>query len=317
MNDRIVAIAAGQHGTISRTQCAEAGLAEMEISRMVRSGELETVYRRVYHVPSFPRTADSGTMSALLAAGGGDVAAISHHSAALHWRMVLDRPLAEAHVISDRQSRVAGVRCHRLRLFADELTSLRGIRVTTPLRTLLDLAGTSDSRELEQAHAWVERQGRTPRDAVWSMLRRHPYAPGSGLLRRLLLELDTSNSAPLFLRSQAEAEARAMFREAGLPEPLSNQWIVGLEVDFLWPALMLVMEADGLRFHSSPQAVQRDRDRDSILVAAGYQVIRFTWHQLRQQRSRTLATIAAAIGGRQQLIAIGGLLARASNTPRR
>jgi very-short-patch-repair endonuclease len=84
-------------------------------------------------------------------------------------------------------------------------------------------------------------------------------------------------------------------REAGLPEPLTNVPFENIELDFVWAQQRLVVEVDGGEFHSGPSAFQEDRDRDARLVAAGYRVIRFTWHQLTEQPMKVVARIAQAL----------------------
>jgi very-short-patch-repair endonuclease len=44
----------------------------------------------------------------------------------------------------------------------------------------------------------------------------------------------------------------------------------------MWPPALIV-ELDGASSHLTRRAFQNDRDRDSLLVASGYRVIRFTW----------------------------------------
>jgi very-short-patch-repair endonuclease len=62
--------------------------------------------------------------------------------------------------------------------------------------------------------------------------------------------------------------------------PEVNMRVAGYEVDLLWRAERLVVELDGRAFHASPAAFRDDRRRDADLQAAGYRVLRFTWHQI-------------------------------------
>jgi very-short-patch-repair endonuclease len=71
-----------------------------------------------------------------------------------------------------------------------------------------------------------------------------------------------------------------------------------LEVDFLWPAQRLVVEVDGFRFHSSRATFERDRERDAVLAASGYTVVRVTWRQLVDEPEAVVARIAAALAVR-------------------
>ena len=72
-------------------------------------------------------------------------------------------------------------------------------------------------------------------------------------------------------------------RGAGLPEPLVNSRVDApdhpyLEVDFLWPKRALIVETDGYDSHGTRRAFEADRAKDAALTAAGFRVVRFTWH---------------------------------------
>ena len=84
------------------------------------------------------------------------------------------------------------------------------------------------------------------------------------------------------VRSELEARFFHLCVDHGLPRPLVNRRLsVGdreLEVDFHWPRSMLVVETDGARVHGTTGARLRDRERDRLLTAAGWQVRRADWH---------------------------------------
>lgn len=90
-------------------------------------------------------------------------------------------------------------------------------------------------------------------------------------------------------------------RLAGLPEPIVNGHVTGIEVDFNWPELKLVVEVDGYRFHGGRDRANADRDREHRHLAAGWLVARFTRDQVAadpQRCARRLAAIAATCSGR-------------------
>jgi very-short-patch-repair endonuclease len=57
--------------------------------------------------------------------------------------------------------------------------------------------------------------------------------------------------------------------------------------DFLWPDERIVIEADGPH-HDDAFERMADRERQAILEAHGYRVIRVTWEQAIAQPGRTL-----------------------------
>jgi very-short-patch-repair endonuclease len=126
------------------------------------------------------------------------------------------------------------------------------------------------------------------------VIARYPRRRGSRPLR-LLLELER---APALARSEAEERLLALIRAAKLPDPDVNARLGPYEVDFLWRRHNLVVEIDGFAFHSSRSAFERDRARDADLIAAGFRVIRVTWHQVTRRPEATAALISRALGPR-------------------
>jgi very-short-patch-repair endonuclease len=312
MDERIEQLAAHQHGAFSRAQAFAAGVTRPRLDGLLRRGRLSRLFRCVYRLASIEITPFTTAMAAVLAHGatsakGGHGAVASHGMAALLWQYLSVETPGAVDVSGERLRHVPGITRHRVRLCDDEAVVLRGVPVTSPARTILDLAGVVATRELEQALAVAERRhGASLRPRIRALLVRRPRHRGSGHLRRLLAALDASGSPPLFLRSRAEEEALAMIRRARLPEPQTNARVAGLEVDFAWPALRIAVEVDGFEFHGSREAFQRDHDRDRNLAAAGFQVLRFTWRQLTRDADATLAALAATIARQQDVAALRG-----------
>ena len=104
-----------------------------------------------------------------------------------------------------------------------------------------------------------------------------------------------SQQGPAFTRSDAERVMLRLVRRAGLPEPLVNAHVCGLEVDFDGPAQGLVVEVDGHAFHGDRGAFEADRERDQILVASGLRVIRVTRQPITEQPLAVAVRIAQAL----------------------
>lgn len=286
-------IARRQHGVVSRTQLLDRGTASSWIDSRVRSRRLRPLHRGVYLVGPL-RTAYTRPMAALLAGGPG--AAIGYRSAGALLGFAAKEPeTAPVHVLvlgSDR-GRMTGLHPHRVdSLPSDEITELHGIRLTTPARTLVDLAGASTSQELVRAVARAERLKLIDRKELARIAARHQSRRGIGKLRRLLKgEKDIQ-----FTRSRAEEDFLRLLRRARLPRPEVNVVIQGFEVDFLWRCRWLVVEVDGFAYHSSKRAFETDRRRDADLTAAGFRVVRLTWRQLHNEPEAVAARVALALG---------------------
>jgi very-short-patch-repair endonuclease len=230
-------------------------------------------------------------MAAVLA--GGTSAALSHHSAAALWKLrTVDPQLVHITVPRTGARSRPGLRIHRPRTLRDnEVTMHHGIPVTTPQRTILDLATTLGERDLQRAieEAIVTRRA-TPAslDALASARRGHH---GAANLKRALRDHAPGTT---LTRSELEERFLALCRDHGLPTPEVNAKLAGLTVDFLFPDHRLVVETDGWRFHGHRAAFERDRRRDATLARAGYRTLRFTHDQLTREPHAIVATLAAA-----------------------
>jgi very-short-patch-repair endonuclease len=288
---RIAALAATQHGVVTRTQLAAAGIDGCALDRRVRRGLLRPVHRGVFAVgPTVGRRARE--MAAVLACGAGAVAADRTAGALL--RLTPVQRLAEPVSVIVGKRRVGrrpGILARQLVLAPGETTTVDGVPVTTPARTLLDLAALLTAEELERALAVAEREKRLTRVELEALITRHPRHRGTRALRSFL---DLGHE-PAFDRSMAERRMLDLIQRAQLPRPATNVRIHGLEVDLWWKPQRLVAEIDGFAFHSARSAFERDRDRDQILAAAGIVVVRITWWQLTREPLATMVRLARTL----------------------
>ncbi len=288
--DLLIGMAAKHHGLVTRKQLLNVGLTRNFIDGRVKCGLLRRVHAGVYQFG--PVTASRAReRAALLACNGG---VISHRSAAALWQMLPEQPAmdpVDVVLCTQRHRGVRpGIRVHRGVPGNEEITAVDEVPVTTLARTLLDIGSVSASG-LERALGVAERLQPDLRDQLTMLLARYPKRRGTGTLRTLLAD-PTSGT---FTRSQAEEKLLELVRAAGLPKPEMNVVLHGYEVDCFWRDARLVVEVDGYAFHSSHRAFVRDRQRDSVIIAAGMRVLRLSWRQLTRERDRTLAQLAQAL----------------------
>jgi predicted transcriptional regulator of viral defense system len=164
-------VGAANHGVASRRLLRRRGIAANSIDRMVRTGRLLVLRRGLYQIGPLP-AAHAPEAAAVL--GCGPESRVSHTSAAaMHDVLHSNRAhkSVEVTVPRRRRRRVEGVRIHRVRdLIPDEVTTVDGIPVTTPARTLLDIAETLASREVEQALAEALRRRLVTRGEMRAMV---------------------------------------------------------------------------------------------------------------------------------------------------
>jgi predicted transcriptional regulator of viral defense system len=288
----IAALAGRQHGVVATRQLAALGLPQRAVSHRAAAGRLHRVHRGVYAVGHPILTANGHRMAAVLACGPGAV--LSHASAAALWGI---RPTSATRI--DVSVQGAGGRAKRPRirihrattLRADEVTTHNAIRVTTPARTLLDLASSLPRRALERALDQAELDELFDLRALQATVDRHRRERGAGALASALKHDVAGTTAT---KSKLEELMLAICDGHGLPRPLVNAWLEGVEVDFHWPAQRLVVEADSYRFHRSRRAFERDRERDAILARAGHRALRFTHRQMVRDGAMVAQTIRSS-----------------------
>jgi very-short-patch-repair endonuclease len=178
------------------------------------------------------------------------------------------------HVIAPRSADgISGIVVHRPRALADgDIVVNQGLRVTSPPRTLLDLAAEGASRrQLERALDQAEiHHLHLPIDELLPRCKRRRGAP---LLRTVL---DWHVAGSTITESEAEEAFLAIVRRTGLPDPLPQRHVEGRRRDFVWPAQRIVVEIDGRATHDTTVAFEQDRVRDNELGLAGWLTLRFT-----------------------------------------
>lgn len=293
----ITELASQQRGVVSRAQLLALGVASSAIARHVKAGLLEPAHAGVYRFGRAGELPLSAEIAALLACGSA--VALGDWSGAWLWAMLKDRPASVSVVVTvGCRVRRDGIRSREWN--GDPGRELRwraGLPVTSPARTLLDLAAVAPAATLEQALAAAERRRLANRGELGRMLAAHPHARG----RRRLLDLLNREEGPAFSRSRFERRLLLLTRAAGLPAPLANRRVAGYEVDLHWPQQRIVVEADGYAFHSQRAAFETDRARDARLASEGWVVLRFTWQQLLNDSHQVVARLAATLAGRARV----------------
>jgi very-short-patch-repair endonuclease len=281
------ALAARQHGVISRRQLLELGLSPRSIEHRLATGRLHQIWRGVYAVGR-PELSQRGRwMAAVLSCG--PKAALSHGSAGTFFEILPARTdLIEVSVPAAVRRRQPGIVVHRRKLRNGEVEYRHGIPVTTPITTLIDLAARLDQHQLERGVNEADKRGLTDPEELRLVLEEIPRRPGVKPLRELL-------DRHTFVLTDSELERRfiPIARSAGLSLPETQCMVNGYRVDFYWPELGLVVETDGLRYHRTPAQQARDRVRDQTHMATGLTPLRFTRAQVRFEPEHVRATLAA------------------------
>lgn len=192
-----------------------------------------------------------------------------------------------------------GVVIHHRALDRKDRTVFNGIPVTTPSRTLLDLAAVADLSLVEAALQDALRKGMTTMYRLRLLLDRSggKGKPGVRALRRLVGD---SLVPRRVTETQLEARLLTLISDAGLPLPLAQYVVrqgrhVLARLDFAYPAEKLGIEADGFRFHSGPEDFQRDRERSNVLTLMGWRILRVTWDDLVNRPGKVIEQIRTSL----------------------
>ena len=271
----VAQLAASEWSVLSLAELLRCGLSRGMVETRIGRAQLHPLHQVVYAVghPSVPL--EGRFLAAVKACGLGAV--LSHFSAAALWEMV---DWDERHLevtVEDTTPRVhAGIRAHRTRfLEAKDVRQHRGIPITSPARTALDLC----SQLPEHAARRAIRKGLSDRHLsvrnLVEILDRQARRPGAKRIHRIVVA-------------------------AGLPRPDVNVAMRldarRLVPDFRWPDRRLIVEADSRTWHDNKLAREDDAERQALLEAHGERIVRVTWEQAISDRTQTMKRLRAAAG---------------------
>jgi very-short-patch-repair endonuclease/predicted transcriptional regulator of viral defense system len=284
----VLAVAAKQHGVVTRAQLLELGMPPQAINYRVRRGKLHPVQRGVYAVGRPQLTRHGVLIAAVLSCGPG--AALSHDAAGEVHGMRRRRRGAIDVTVAGTDRRRPGLRVHRAALPPGDRTLRHGIPVTTPVRTLVDLAHRLSARELETAVNEADKLDLVNPERLRAALKGRCGQRGVAALRELL-----DRQTLTLPDTELERRFLPIVRAAGLPDPRTQRRVNSFRVDFFWDELGLVVETDGLRYHRTPAQQARDRLRDQTHTAAGLTPLRFTHAQVAYEAAHVQWVLAAVV----------------------
>jgi hypothetical protein len=293
-------------GIVTTSELVAAGISGCRIRTLVQRGDLQRVGRGVYANGAKAREmldfADGRQLLELAAtvAAVAPTAIVSHESAAyLHSIDLLARPdraITLTYPPLRRGTVRAGVKLHAATVPAEQITSAVGLRVTTPARTVIDLARTLEFRAgVVAADSALHRKLVTKPD-LNAVLSTCAQWRGARRAAEVIKFADGRAESPL------ESIARVAFSDCGLPVPELQVWLGGTtepigRVDFYWRRYWTIAEVDGaLKYDGSGGARRATLQlrRDMLLRDDGYEVVHFTWDEISYSAERVAASIRAA-----------------------
>lgn len=279
------------------------GLAKSTLQRRVESGVFVRVGKGMLALPGTATRSDIGMRAALRLLNG----VVSHQSAArIHgFEAIPDSP--PSITVSHRSSySFPGVVVHQSTdLLEEYVQEIDGIRVTTPARTLVDLAKIFGPRRLERVieHALVTGKVDVEEfiDLVTALSRK-----GKRGMKKLHKIIDERLMGTAVSDTELERVLYQLIDDAGLPRPMRQfhaPWLKSLNgrVDFAYEDEEIVIEADSRRWHLTFDAFEVDKIRDNAAQIAGWIVLRVTWRMINEEPSEVVGTIREALEVRGRL----------------
>ena len=286
----IEAVAVDQLWLVAAWQLLALGVSRAAIRHRVSRGRLRKVHPGVYSVGPASVTRRWRWLAAVLACGPG--ARLGYASAAELWRLLDPADRLPSVIVAYGRRRSPGIRAHRVSLAPDEVTSHRRIPVTTPTRTLLDIAWVLGERALHEAVRRADRADLLETSALLELCDRSRGRRGVASLRRVLAEFVPTDPRTV---SPLEDELRAFVGRHGLPQPAVNVRVGPYIVDFAWVDAGVVVETDGWQDHRLKPAFDADRKRFGKLQVLGWKVLPVTARRLHDDDADLLADVRAML----------------------
>ncbi len=276
-----------QGGVISREQAVAAGLSPAVVDQWLRRRRWCPLYPQVYLAAGHPGGQEARIRAAVLWAGDGAV--LSGVAAAWWFGLVEQAPHRITLTVgrpARRRARAGAVVRHR-RLAAEDVTQVRGLRLTALPLTVLEAAvelGAAGEPLLDRAL-----QGWTPFPAVYDACRRNPAAHGSVAAERMLIAAaDRSAAAARGLLTRS-------LRESGAAGWCSGITVAGYAVDVAFPAARVAIDVIGWARRQDAEHDRVGSHRRSVLEQRGWTVLQVGWADLVCRPWEPLADIATAV----------------------
>ncbi len=300
---KVIKAAKATGGAVTAQALAQAGVSGTSIRRRVARGDLVSPFKGIYIVSAL-ETADSAVFAALQAYPEG---ALCRFSAASRLGFDVTAPARPEIVVRQGSSlKAPGIQFRETRsLPAVDVSLVRGMRATTPARTLCDISWRVKPARLR--HILETQLTRATPDSgelvACIRSRRRRGVAGVGRMAEILaFMLDDEPIGQSVLEMQL-ARGLAAVGLTGITRQFRPPWYDGIRgiVDMADPVGRTIIEADGRRFRQVTQAHDNDRQRDRTAAAHGYVVLRVGYQEFVSRRDTVLAEIKEVVLSRRTL----------------
>lgn len=276
-----------QAGVLTLAQALACGMSAPTVHRLARTGAWTRVHPRVYLVGGHRFTAEARIRAAWLAVGGEP--AVVTGPAAAFWHGMVDRAPTTVEVTVPRRAHYRprpGLRLRRRDLWLADQVGVRDLWLADR-----PLAALETALALDDGSAFLDRA-----------LQRHVHFPA--LYRAYCRNLGAGTSAAagrLVVAAADRADSAAerllvrLLRGAGITGWLLGHPFGAYRIDVAFPAALLAVEVDGWAWHVDPVRFRRDRRKGNALTRAGWDLLRYTWHDLDGRPGEVVTEIAESL----------------------
>lgn len=289
MPPELSAVFAAQGGVATSAQILS-HLSRRGMQRRLKSAELVKIFPAIYSL---------GAPEALTWLRGLDLRCGEHVAVCLGTAAAIfgfdTEGVTELHVLNPKGHLLrdhTGLVVHRRD--GAPLTSYRGRRLTTPGWTAVEVArNLRRPRALATLDAALRSQMCDRRD-LFAAAKAQAGRRGIVGVRDLIPKARPEAESPM------ESEARLAMLDGGLPEPVLQYEIVDRDghlwrVDFAWPDRRVAVEYDGFDWHSSPEALRRDRQKRAALEEIDWRIVSIVSDDVRRHRDVMIRRIDAQL----------------------
>jgi hypothetical protein len=296
---RLAALCRRRYGVFTRQEASSCGVSPSTVTYRLQSGRYRRLWPGVLVEAGAPDSREARWLAAVLAIGGDAV--LARQTAASIHGLEHGLPTDRIHALVRTRSfpQLVGVEVHRTRyLDTRDVTTVRLLPVTTPTRTICDLAGQMPASDLRRVVSAAVRRGLTSAASLRQASTRLGRFRGKRALERVVDEL-----SPLEAASRAESESlflRITTRE-GIPPTALNHRVRDAfgevrHLDAVYLPERIPVELDSRSFHGTLLDWHDDMRRENAVVLTGWRdFLRFNYTDLRDRPSEVVEVIRRAL----------------------
>jgi hypothetical protein len=287
----VLSIFQRQHGLAALDQLLATGVSRSSIDRARGRGAIETLLPGVFILTGTELTFSAKCIAALLYFGPnaylfGKTAAALHGCRGVGRETVHVRVPANAHV--HELPRWLKARRSVWRLDGDVVTIAHGLRVSSPLRTLFDMASLVNQYRFDRIaeDLWHLKLVTPPAASVYL---EHARRSGRRGVARFEAWVERTMDRPLPAQSGLELDLIDEIVGAGLPEPVRQHPLILasgelIHIDVAWPHIQFGLEPGHSWWHGGDLQVRKDYARDNACGELGWFIRRLDEEQCADRR---------------------------------